>query len=835
MALTKLTTPSGLIHTPPLPKDKVPKVRRSLMLFDRVKVLVIIALIIVFAASKNAADVPILSYREALSEQLRAKQWLLWIGGFEIVRQVHYLISNRSKGWNHFWSWRFFGSWDRFWGRRNQWLRFRLSRVVRWLIWGSLLTFWLAFLWDLRPVDALVAAPSKLWNNAFSTGGQMPFIISVAFTLMFGIGQFVAIFWFMSRGGVDTYMPDEIETRFDDVWGQDKVLEKVRENIMFLDKPEEIEEKGGHVPSGILLWGPPGTGKTLIAKAVAGETGRPYVFVDPGAFQNMFMGVGILKVKGLFKKLRKLALRHGGVIVFFDEADALGSRGGAVSSATPSPTTSFAHPAASCNGAHYVSQGTAEFLRSVERQQSAPANAAVAPSGGSYARVKNVIMGGMGGGGAGMGTLQALLTELSGLEKPKGWVGRRLRAFLCMPGKRPPKYRILMMMATNLPDALDPALLRPGRLDRIYKVDFPSVAGRKKTYEGYLDKVRHTITPEQVERISLMSPRGTGAQIKDIVNESLIVAMKNGRDAVTWPDLLKAKQLKTYGMADDVHSVSLERHGVALHEASHAVAMKRLKKQEMIDVATIEPRGAVGGFVAPVPLQEEGFPWKYLQEDEIITFLASLAGERHFFDGDNSVGVGGDLNASTTMAMAMEGFAAMGGTLASHSVLVAVDGDKTRTVFNEAVETRLQELYCRAQQLISDNELMVMAVAHALELHHTISGEDVDAIFEGVKGPLADGAWYHTDEFRISYRRYHEKALEAHREQGTLDLPLPIPGQVVIMSASDILAHLPVGSIPSSNGQSKWAPTPPALPVGEAVVTPHPSAASNGAGVQPEP
>ena len=64
-----------------------------------------------------------------------------------------------------------------------------------------------------------------------------------------------------------------------------------------------------------------------MAEAVAGETGKPYVFVDPGAFTNMFMGVGILKVKSLFRKLRKLALRYGGVIVFFDEADALGNRG----------------------------------------------------------------------------------------------------------------------------------------------------------------------------------------------------------------------------------------------------------------------------------------------------------------------------------------------------------------------------------------------------------------------------------------------------------------------------------------------------------------------------
>ena len=139
--------------------------------------------------------------------------------------------------------------------------------------------------------------------------------------------QFVAMFWFLSRGGVETYFPDDIKTRFSDVWGQDPVVERVKENMLFLEAPDAIEAKGGYVPGGLLLWGPPGTGKTLMAEAVAGETGKPYVFVDPGAFIQMFMGVGVMKVKSLFRKLRKLAVRYGGVIVFFDEADSLGSRG----------------------------------------------------------------------------------------------------------------------------------------------------------------------------------------------------------------------------------------------------------------------------------------------------------------------------------------------------------------------------------------------------------------------------------------------------------------------------------------------------------------------------
>ena len=162
--------------------------------------------------------------------------------------------------------------------------------------------------------------PAILWH-------ALPTVIQYAFLLVFTVAQFALLFWFMSRGGVDVYYPDDIKTRFSDVWGQDHVLERVKENIIFLQNPEIVEDRGGYVPGGILLWGPPGTGKTLMAEAVAGETGRPYVFVDPGAFINMFMGVGILKVKSLFRKLRKLSLRYGGVIVFFDEADSLGNRG----------------------------------------------------------------------------------------------------------------------------------------------------------------------------------------------------------------------------------------------------------------------------------------------------------------------------------------------------------------------------------------------------------------------------------------------------------------------------------------------------------------------------
>jgi ATP-dependent Zn protease len=167
------------------------------------------------------------------------------------------------------------------------------------------------------------------------------------------------------------------------------------------------------------------------------------------------------------------------------------------------------------------------------------------------------------GGGQGMGTLQALLTELSGLKKPRGFINRHVRRALGMRPKPPPKYRILIMMATNMPSALDEALLRPGRIDRIYHVGYPAKQGRKRTYEGYLSKVKNEISEEQLDRLATITPYATGASIKDMVNEALIVAIRDGRDTITWNDVVRAKLLKSVGPPEGVDYIERERHAVA--------------------------------------------------------------------------------------------------------------------------------------------------------------------------------------------------------------------------------------------------------------------------------
>ncbi len=765
--------------------------RRPMQFFDRVKILLLLVTVAVFLWWHSLSENPLLSVRDATHDLWTGRWWLLALAGLELLRQLHYVVSEHSVRWHHLVAVTIFGRWNRRIERLNPWTRFRIARAIKVLCAIALFGVIFGAIWDVTPFEAVFQAPGRIGRYLFSTAAGLPFIFQLLLIMTIAVGQFVMIFWFLSRGGIDTYFPEDIATRFSDVWGQDPVLERVQENLVFLEEPDKIEEKGGYVPGGILLWGPPGTGKTLIAEAVAGETGRPFVFVDPGAFINMFFGVGILKVKRLFRKLRKLALRYGGVIVFFDEADTLGNRGGAVAGNNVSPLAALS--AASCNGLNYMSSAgrSAFFHLPSDPGDDDP------PTG----RVRRLIMGAGMGGGGGMGTLQALLTELSGLKKPRGFFNRHARRALGMKPKPPPKYRILVIMATNLPDVLDPALLRPGRIDRVYEVGYPSTPGRERTYRGYLDKINHVLTDDQIHKLALISRRGTGASIKDIVNEALVVAIRDGRDTVTYRDMITAKHLKEHGPADDWKYSDWEGHAVAVHEACHAIANHRLMKREAIDVATIERRGGVGGFVAPVPLEDQFTAWRSELERDVMVSLASLAGERMFFGGDNSLGVGGDLANSTRVVMQMLGFAGMGENVASHAATLALIGRRQstsvetgadraflETEFGRQVDRKLHELLSKVHALLEEDRIHVLAVAHALETHKAISGDDIVAIVEGGEGPVVDGRRYHDPDVRREIEEYHASVVAAMAAITPVELPLPVlnghgPGRVGDLAA----------------------------------------------------
>ncbi len=769
-----------LVDRPSRPRASERQTRAPAVLWDRIKLLIFLGILwlaglaVVWSTTVRPLDGP---FVDAVRIAINDYWWLLALMALEFTRQVHYFIEERSKGYFRFWQQSVFGGTERRLATMSDYTRYRAGRAFKFALFLLVLSTILGRIFDTDPVWlGIVEAPARL-------AAALPFVFQLAFGFFFVMFQFIGLFWFLSRGGIDTIMPDEIETRFDDVKGQDAALGQLKETLVFLDDPEAIESRGGYVPGGILLWGPPGTGKTLMAQAVAGETAKPFVNVDAGAFINMFMGVGILKVRSLYRKLRKLSMRYGGAIVFIDEADSLGSRGQQVATgfAPVSPWTTTP----SCNGVAYLS--------AAGRDAAFHAGPASGEPGAPYK--EQVIMGGMAGGG-GMGTLQALLAEMSGLTKPKGLVNK-IRKMLGMKPKPPPKYRILHIFATNMPNTLDPAMLRPGRVDRQYKVGYPQKDGRRATFEYYLAKVRNDLSSDEIDKLATITPYFSGASIKDIVNEGLVIAIRDDRDTVSYADVVKAKQLKQHGLPDEHEYIERERHSVAVHEACHAVVAYRLRKHAVIDMATIERRGDVGGFVSSIPPEDQFVQWRSEREIDVMTALGSLAGERMFFDGDHSMGVGGDMRAATGMTSQALAYYAMGDRFASRSVTLAplgsasmeTGGDRALfdSAFGQSVEEKLAELYERTWTLLEENRSEVLALAHALETVKTITGDDVEAIIEGTRGPTVDGRPYGDPSFRQMLHRYHEAVLRAHKEHAGVEsrIPVPVPPPPVEVASGD--------------------------------------------------
>ena len=767
-----------------------PGCRPSQYLFERIRLSLLVVFIFGLMFVSNLQTNPLMTTQDAFLSTAQTVPELTALLGVEVARQILIFFAERSR--------RFYSlvlaavKILAFPTRRvSERGKANLARIGFWFIVLGIYAVTASKFTGTSPVQAIFDLPSMLFK-------ALPLLGQLAFAFFFIIFQFVGLFWFLSRGGVETYFPEDIKTRFDQVWGQDHVIAKLRENLVLLEAPESIEARGGHVPSGILLWGPPGTGKTLMAEAIAGETGKPYVFVDPGAFTNMFMGVGILKVKGLFRKLRKLSLRFGGVIVFFDEADSLGSRGGAVSKAKPSfDTATPTSPFESCHAPSYLSQAGNDAI--------------------GVTRDKIMMGGAMGGGGS--GTLQALLTELQGLKKPRGFFNRVIRRTLGMRPKEPPKYRILVMMATNMPDSLDPALLRPGRIDRIYRVGYPSKDGRVRTYQGYLDKVNHDLSDEDIVRLATATPYATGAMIKDLVNEALISSIGRGSEVITWEDVIKAKHLKELGPSEGVVYTDHEQHSVAIHEACHAVTAYRLRHHLTIDIATIEKGSDYLGMVSSIPLEERFSSWKSFYEADIAVAIASLVGERMFFDGDSTSGVSGDLDSATRIAALMEARWGMGATLASAGALADMQAGGLQPLnarkddpkfLAERVEARLERIFESTKKLLTANRAEILAVAHALEVHKTLTGPDVEAVINSVPGPLVNGSVYSNKDLRKRLEGYHKEVVDAHKQNRKVNQSLPSIWSEAVMQDGETSVKTSTrrGRKATSVDDSAWPSTP---------------------------
>jgi cell division protease FtsH len=258
---------------------------------------------------------------------------------------------------------------------------------------------------------------------------------------------------------------------------------------------------------------------------------------------------------------------------------------------------------------------------------------------------------------------------------------------------------------------------------------------------------------------------------------------------------MRAKQLKDLGPPEDVEYIERERHAVAVHEACHAVVAFRTRRHMEIDLATIEKGSDYLGMVASIPPEDQFTRWRSEFEADILVSLASLAGERMFFDGDSSSGVSGDLESATAVASFMEGYWGMGATVSSFSTARRLEvgspgggrggpqkGENTEAMLRKAladrIEDHLADLLAKAEAILQDNRAGVLALAHALETHKTLSGDDVEAVLEGRPGLTVDGTIYGDAAFVARLEEYHAAAAGAHRSHTAVTLALPPGGRL---------------------------------------------------------
>jgi len=452
--------------------------------------------------------------------------------------------------------------------------------------------------------------------------------------------------------------PDTPKVTFADVAGADEAKEELQEIIEFLKDPAKFSRLGGRLPKGVLLVGPPGTGKTLLARAVAGEAGRPFFQMSGSDFVEMFVGVGASRVRDLFEQGKA----HAPCIIFVDEIDAVGR-----------------HRGAGLGGGHD------------EREQ----------------------------------TLNALLVEMDGFESNEG---------------------VILLAATNRPDVLDPALLRPGRFDRQVVVDAPDVKGREGILRVHAKKLP---LAEDVE-LSLIA-RGTpgmsGADLENICNEAALLAARRDGDRVTMADFEQAKDKVMLGT--ERKSLVLndrERKLTAYHEAGHAVLGLKIPGLDPVHKVTIVPRGRALGITASLPEEDRHSYTKEWMEGQLaMLFGGRVAEEMIFGPQDITTGAGNDIERATSMARRMVtsfgmsdviGLVAVGDNeqevfLGRELVQRRTVSEHTQRIVDEEIKRILDEAHKRAHRVIQENADLLESIAAALLERETLDRNDVEALARG--------------------------------------------------------------------------------------------------------
>ena len=486
------------------------------------------------------------------------------------------------------------------------------------------------------------------------------------YLLIFGIWFF--LFRSMQAGGAKAFSfgkskaklltGDTPKVTFDDVAGADEAKVELQEIIEFLKDPQKFTKLGGRLPKGALLVGPPGTGKTLLARAVAGEAGRPFFSMSGSDFVEMFVGVGASRVRDLFEQGKA----HAPCIIFIDEIDAVGR-----------------HRGAGLGGGHD------------EREQ----------------------------------TLNQLLVEMDGFESNDG---------------------VILIAATNRPDVLDPALMRPGRFDRQIVVDSPDLRGR----EGILRvHIRNKPMAEDVDVTTLArgTPGMAGADLANLVNEGALLAARRNHDKVYMADLEDAKdkvmmgaERKSMVMKDE------ERKLTAYHEGGHAICAIKVRGNDPLHKVTIVPRGRTLGVAWTLPEDDRVSVTREQLEANLVKAYGGRVAEELVFGRDRvTTGAASDIQQATSLARR---YVSQWGL--SDEIGPVLVGDNEQELFlGRELQTRrevsertaqlvdsevtrvIREAYARATAVLEENIDLLHTVATALLDRETLTGDEVAALARG--------------------------------------------------------------------------------------------------------
>ena len=340
--------------------------------------------------------------------------------------------------------------------------------------------------------------------------------------------------------------------------------------------------------------------------------------------------------------------------------------------------------------------------------------------------------------GAGMGgghdereqTLNQLLVEMDGFGANEG---------------------VVIIAATNRPDILDPALLRPGRFDRQITVGYPDIKGREAILKVHARG--KSIAPDLDFRVIAQATAGfTGADLSNLLNEAALLAVRKGKKAITMSEIEEATIKVVVGTEKKSHKMSdKEKKLTAYHESGHAIATAYLESQDPVHEVSIIPRGMAGGYTMSLPSEDRSYKLRGDMLDDLVVLLGGRVSEALIL-GDISTGASNDIERATEIARDMVmryGMSSKIGPVSyksgSHEVFLGRDYGSTSnysetmaTEIDEEIESILKDAYNRCEELLKAHEDKLHILAAYLIEHEKINGADFKKLIADEEPSEAD-------------------------------------------------------------------------------------------------